>query len=154
MQYGGRGVEYPAGVIKSGLRWTGGWNGEVQKSWHWRVVWIDDLITNSGFCWNVFQIKRQITTSQCWSRITTKMIFEYTSFSLSVNFRTVWDLYSWPYLTSLSERALRVQICGRYNNRSSQLTALLRGDSLKIPALPTSRCTVVTITLPTPRCTL
>ena len=74
------------------------------------------------------------------------MIFEYTSFSLSVNFRTVWDLYSWPYLTSLSERALRVQICGRYNNRSSQLTALLRGDSLKIPALPTPRCTMITIT--------
>lgn len=75
-----------------------------------------------------------------------KLIFEYTSFSLSVNFRTVWDLYSWPYLTSLSERALRVQICGRYNNRSSQLTALLRGDSLKIPALPTPRCTMITIT--------
>ena len=82
------------------------------------------------------------------------MIFEYTSFSLSVNFRTVWDLYSWPYLTSFSERALRVQICGRYNNRSSQLTALLRGDSLKIPALPTPRCTMITITLTTPSCTL
>ena len=71
----GAGGGISGGCHKIWVEMDGGWNGEVQKSWHWQVVWIDDLITNSGFCWKVFQIKRQITTSQCWSRTTTKIDF-------------------------------------------------------------------------------